>query len=106
MELTMAPRSEFTRLALTSDGKVALEGDIDTTGPVHVHWLVEQNGVVAAGVKPSDGGAFDDIEAKGQSWRAGQSANAVGMQVGVGTTASGRAGFETFTWAQTLVLER
>jgi hypothetical protein len=102
----MAPRSEFTRLKLTTDGKVTVEGEIDTAGPVHVHWLVEQNGVVAAGAKPSDGGPFDDIEAQGQSWQAGEPANAAGMQVGVGTSACGQPGFETFTWAQTLLLKR
>ena len=102
----MAPRSEFTRLTLGGDGKVTVEGEIDTAGPVHVHWLVEQGGVVAAGVKPSDGGSFDDVEAEGQGWQAGEPANAVGMQVGVGESASGRPGFETFTWAQKLVVER
>jgi hypothetical protein len=93
------PRSEFTECRLTDDKRVKVSGTVDADGPVHVHWLVEQGDLVGSGVTTAKDGTFADTEARAQSWEPG-SATALGLQVGVGRSASGRAGLETFTWSQ------
>jgi hypothetical protein len=97
------PRSQFTKCGLTS-GRVHVEGTVDAEGPVQVHWLVEQGDLMAFGVTASENGAFKDAEAQAQPWEEGSSATVLGLQVGAGRSAGGRAGLETFTWSQTIDL--
>ena len=104
------PKSEFDNPLAVRGGKVAVTGVVDpdtsATGkaagiPVVVHWVIEQNGVVAHGKTDADGTTFTDTEARAQSWKAGP-AHVSGVTVAV---RKAPAGVVTFEWEQEVQLK-
>jgi hypothetical protein len=105
------PKSEFDKQLPVRDGRLEVSGvvgvDSNARGvtaaraePVHVHWVLEQNEVVAHGQTESLGEAFTDTDEKPHRWRAGP-ARATGVAV---TVSEKPAAIETFTWSQEVEL--
>jgi hypothetical protein len=105
----MPPRSEFTVLTLR-DNRVEVEGKLvpAPNAPGVVHWVVEKDGVTAAGVVPSTGADFADFkdaEREPQpAWQAGHGATAVGVHVQTASKADMTVEVTSFMWTQRLPL--
>ena len=104
------PKSLFDSPLTVRGGKVTVTGavdpDTDAIGkaagvPVVVHWVLEQNGVIARGQTDAAGTAFRDHEARAQRWKDGP-AHASGVTV---ATRKAPAGIETFEWEQEVQLK-
>lgn len=104
------PKSQFDSPLTVRDGRATVTGgvdeDTDATGraagtPVVVHWVLEQDGVIAHGQTDADGTRFSDEEAAAQPWKAG-AAHVSGVTIAV---RSAPAGIETFEWEQEVELQ-
>jgi len=102
------PKSEFDSPLTVEGGRVAVSGVVDpeTAGraagaSVAVHWVIEQDGLVAHGRTDADGTRFTDREASAQPWKPG-AAHVSGVTVAV---RSAPAGIETFEWDQEVELQ-
>jgi hypothetical protein len=106
------PKSEFDKRLPVQDGRLKVSGvvglDTDASGartpgeePVHVHWVLEQGGLVAHGRTESPGERFTDEAADAQPWEAGP-ARVTGVAVAVRQKPV--AAIETFTWSQEVEL--
>ena len=103
------PKSQFDSPLTVRGGKVAVTGvvdaDTDAAGrsagvPVVVHWVIEQNGVLAHGQTDADGPKFTDDEARAQAWKPG-AAHVSGVTIAV---RKAPPGIETFEWEQDVEL--
>ena len=103
------PKSEFDSPLTVRAGKVSVTGvvdaDTDAMGkaagvPVIVHWVIEQNGVLAHGQSEATGQKFTDDEARAQAWEPG-AAHVAGVTIAVRKTPPG---IETFEWEQEVEL--
>lgn len=109
-------KAEFNETLTVVSGQLALGGPFTPEAglsartaqePLHIHWLVEQNGVVAEGLQQWPAGlgpswtAEDDAT---RSWTAGP-AHAAAVILTVKTTATGNAVIEAFSWSQQVTLD-
>ena len=103
------PKSLFDSPLPVRGGKVTVTGSVDpdtgATGkaagaPVVVHWVIEQNGLLAHGATDANGPKFTDEEARSQAWKPG-AAHISGVTIAV---RKAPPGIETFEWEQDVEL--
>ena len=104
------PKSLFDSPLEVRSGRVTVTGPVDPEtdaagnaagAPVVVHWVLEQNGLVAHGTTDADGNRFSDQEASAQAWKPG-AAQASGVTIAFRRAP---AGIETFEWEQEVELK-
>jgi hypothetical protein len=109
-------KAQFNDALTVSGGQLALSGPFTpesglspraSEAPLHIHWLVEQNGLVAEGLKqwPAGlGGSWNAEDTATRPWTAGP-ANAAAVILDVKTTSTGAKVVETFSWSQQVTLD-
>jgi hypothetical protein len=105
-------KSEFDEQLTVKSGRLAVTGIVDpdtnalsrqSGAPVEVHWVIEQDDLVAHGHVHADGTKFSDEDERPQPWKDGP-AHVSGVTV---TVAKGRhpTQLEAFEWHQEVRLK-